>query len=121
MTKPTLNPPCGEDFLSRLGGAIRDAVKADLLPRTTHKVTATLKKTQNGQLYWEVKSVEKPTEPIVGECKLFSPLPLSADEARKLAQKLCPREEAGVTFTNPETGEGVHVSADDAENIQKAA
>ena len=121
MTKPTLNPPTAEDFLSRMGGAIRDAVKADLLPRDTHKVTATLKKTQNGQLYWEVKSVEKPTDPIVGECKLFSPLPLSGVEAAKLARKLCPEGITGMTFTNPETGEGVHVSADDAAQIKKAA
>ena len=100
--------PIAEDFLVRLGDQIRDAIKAGLLPPDTAKVSASLKVEKNAMRYWEVKAVQKPPEPIVGQGKLFTEKFLPLDEAKKLASQLCPPG-MSVSLTDGKTGAGVEI------------
>ena len=90
LTPPVHTP--AERFLHNIGRQLRDAVKSGVLPPNTYKVNATLKSGRNGQYYWEMKAVDRPLPPLVGQCRLFNPtlLDTTSPEAKKLSVELCP-------------------------------
>ena len=105
LTPPVHTP--AERFLHNIGRQLRDAVKSGVLPPNIYKVNSTLKAGRNGQYYWEMKAVDRPLPPLVGQCRLFNPdiLHTQSPEAKKLAAELCPEVEPEETDDGLSKGE----------------